>query len=53
MKSLIATKLAMGGYAAFVWPAFGLAVLVITGLTLTAKYHARLTRKRLSDWHRG
>ncbi|KTD04852.1 Heme exporter protein D (CcmD) [Legionella geestiana] len=53
MISHIATKLAMGGYGAFVWPAFGLAALVVTGLTLTATTHARLMRKRLADWHRG
>ncbi len=26
--------LAMGGYAAFVWPAFGLAVIVLGGLCI-------------------
>jgi len=28
----IAAFLAMGGYAAFVWPAYGVALVVLTGL---------------------
>ena len=28
--------LAMGGYAAFVWPAYGLSALVMIGLAVTA-----------------
>jgi heme exporter protein D len=32
--SAIGAYLGMGGYAAFVWPAYGLAAVVLGGLTL-------------------
>jgi heme exporter protein D len=32
--SNLSTYLAMGGYAAFVWPAYGLTVAVLGGLAL-------------------
>ena len=32
--SAIGAYLAMGGYAAFVWPAYGLAAVLLGGLTL-------------------
>jgi heme exporter protein D len=36
--SAIAAWLAMGGYAAFVWPAYGIAALVLGGLALVSWY---------------
>ena len=32
MSAAVASFLAMGGYAAFVWPAYGLAAVVLVGL---------------------
>jgi heme exporter protein D len=34
MSEAIGHFLAMGGYAAFVWPAYGLAALVLAGLLI-------------------
>lgn len=34
MSPSVAKFLAMGGYAAYVWPAYGLTVLVLGGLLL-------------------
>jgi heme exporter protein D len=39
----MAEFLAMGGYAAYVWPAFAVTVLVLGGLA----WHAWATRRRL------
>jgi heme exporter protein D len=36
----------MGGYAAFVWPAWGLAVLVLGGLTVSTVLNLRSAEKR-------
>jgi len=38
---------AMGGYAGYVWPAYGIAVLVIGGLALTSLMTYRRTRRAL------
>jgi len=35
--------LAMGGYAAYVWPSFGVAIVVLGGVA----WHAWATRRRL------
>ncbi|MCE2482760.1 MAG: heme exporter protein CcmD [Alphaproteobacteria bacterium] len=39
--------LAMGGYAAFVWPAFGVTVLVMVGLLLASLRSLRRERRAL------
>lgn len=36
MGDSISTFLSMGGYAAFVWPAFGTAAVVLVGLLITS-----------------
>ena len=41
--------LAMGGYAAFVWPAYGLATAVLAGLSL---YYWRRHRRSTADLDR-
>ena len=39
--------LAMGGYAAYVWPAYGVAAVVIGGLALVSILSARAARREL------
>ena len=39
--------LAMGGYAAYVWPAYGVAAVVIGGLALVSILSARSARREL------
>ncbi|HYM02834.1 MAG TPA: heme exporter protein CcmD [Stellaceae bacterium] len=39
--------LAMGGYAAFVWPAYGLAVIVLGGFTLQSLTAYRRRQREL------
>jgi heme exporter protein D len=38
---------AMGGYAAFVWPAYGLTALVMVGLLVDTLHRLRARRRRL------
>jgi heme exporter protein D len=48
----IAAYLAMGGYAGFVWPAYGVAVAVLGGLALWSwrrRRHAVLALERLQQ----
>jgi heme exporter protein D len=40
--------LAMGGYAAYVWPCFGVTALVILANLLAARQRLRTTRARLA-----
>ncbi|MBM3571069.1 MAG: heme exporter protein CcmD [Alphaproteobacteria bacterium] len=40
--------LAMGGYGAFVWPAYGIAAVVLGGLTLTGLRRLRRSEAALS-----
>ena len=44
---VIGDFLAMGGYAAFVWPAFGVTVLVMVGLLLASLRSLRRERRAL------
>jgi heme exporter protein D len=40
---------AMGGYAVYVWPAYGISFVVLAGVTwMTLRAHAR-ARRRLSE----
>lgn len=39
--------LSMGGYAAYVWPAYGVSALAIGGLALVILRRARRLRERL------
>lgn len=39
--------LTMGGYARYVWPAWGLAVLLIAGFTLWARFERRQLLQQL------
>ena len=41
--------LAMGGYAAYVWPAYGLAVVIIGGLALASILSSRAARRELQQ----
>ena len=45
----------MGGYAAFVWPAYGLAAVVMLGLVTSSVLRLRRNQQRLRDMesHRG
>ncbi|MGO8919225.1 MAG: heme exporter protein CcmD [Stellaceae bacterium] len=50
MSETVAQFLAMGGYAAYVWPAYGLSVAVLGGLlwwSLAAYRRSRRTLERL------
>jgi len=40
--------LAMGGYAAYVWPAIGLTLLVLLGFVVTSLLRLRRTRRQLA-----
>lgn len=37
----------MGGYAAYIWSAYGLAVVILGGLTLASILSARAARREL------
>ena len=47
MAAQLSHFLAMGGYAAYVWPAYGVAALILGGLTLVSVLEARLARREL------
>lgn len=42
--------LSMGGYAAYVWPAYGLVCSVLVAIWLTVKQQKRRTRLKLHEW---
>ena len=51
----IAAFLAMGGYAGFVWPAYGVALVVLTGLSANSWWRYRqsaITLDRLQQRRR-
>jgi heme exporter protein D len=48
----LATYFGMGGYAAFVWPAYGLAAAVLGGLALQSWQHYRASRDALASAQR-
>jgi heme exporter protein D len=48
----IARFFAMGGYAAFVWPAYGLAVAVLGGLALYSWRRYRASQRALAEIER-
>lgn len=39
----------MGGYGAFVWPAFGITALVMAGLLAVTVYQLRQRRRQLAE----
>jgi heme exporter protein D len=45
----IGSYLEMGGYAAFVWPAFGLSAVVLTGLLVHALRALRRSEAALAE----
>jgi heme exporter protein D len=47
MPEALSHWLAMGGYAAYVWPAYGLAAAIIGGLALASILSARAARQEL------
>jgi heme exporter protein D len=50
---VFATWLAMGGYAAFVWPAYGVAAIVLGGLVIHSWLRHRRSVDDLSRLQRG
>ncbi len=48
MVDSISEFLSMGGYAAFVWPAFGVAVVVLVGLLITSLRTLRANQAALA-----
>ncbi|HUZ75778.1 MAG TPA: heme exporter protein CcmD [Stellaceae bacterium] len=53
MTAAIAKYLAMGGYARYVWPAYGVAVVVLGGLVLESIIAYRRRRAELARLERG
>jgi heme exporter protein D len=49
----LATWLAMGGYAAFVWPAYGIAAFVLGGLAIRSWQRHRHSAGELDRLQRG
>ncbi|MGH7040498.1 MAG: heme exporter protein CcmD [Stellaceae bacterium] len=50
--SAIATYLAMGGFAAYVWPAYGLAFAVLGGLAVHSWRRYRASKSALAEIER-
>ena len=48
----LAHYLAMGGFAAFVWPAYGVAFVVLGGLVLDSIRRYRAGSRALDQWER-
>jgi heme exporter protein D len=48
----LATYVSMGGYAGFVWPAYGIAAAVLGGLALQSWRHYRASRDALASAQR-
>jgi heme exporter protein D len=48
MTDTIQTYLAMGGYAGFVWPAYGLAAIVLAGLLVVSLRQLRKAEAELA-----
>jgi len=44
---------AMGGYADYVWPAYGVALLVLAGMTIVSILGYRASRRRLAQLQAG
>jgi heme exporter protein D len=53
MSGDLAGFLAMGGYAAYVWPAYGLTFLVLAGLLLWSLGAYRRRQRELERLQRG
>jgi heme exporter protein D len=49
----IATFFAMGGYAAYVWPAFAVAAVVMAGLVISTMHTLRRRERELSQLIKG
>ena len=47
MGDWLQTFLAMGGYGAFVWPAYGLTLLIMAGLAVASLRRLRRARREL------
>jgi len=45
----VAAFLDMGGYAVFVWPAYGVAVVVLAGLALASLRRLRRCQRGITD----
>ncbi|HUC64413.1 MAG TPA: heme exporter protein CcmD [Stellaceae bacterium] len=52
MTTAVMSYLAMGGYAAYVWPAYGVTLLVLGGLTLWCVGAYRRRRRELERQQR-
>jgi len=48
----LAAYVSMGGYAGFVWPAYGIAAAVLGGLALQSWRHYRASRDALASVQR-
>jgi heme exporter protein CcmD len=47
MTNAFAEFFAMGGYAGFIWPAYGIAALVLVGLLVVSLHQLRQARETL------
>ena len=52
MSEAVAKFFAMGGYAGFVWPAYGIAVVVLTGLLIWSLGAYRRRQRELASLQR-
>ncbi len=46
----MAIFLSMGGYASFIWPAWGIAALVMIAVTVRTILRAQAVKKRLASY---
>ncbi len=53
MSPAVTTFLAMGGYAAYVWPAYGVTLLVLAGLLAWSLAAYRRRQRELEQLQRG
>jgi heme exporter protein D len=49
----IATFFAMGGYAAYVWPAFAVAAMVMVGLVISTMHTLRRREREIAEIFKG
>ena len=49
LTEVLAQALSMGGYAAYVWPSFAIATLVLTGMVFASVRELRKAQRALND----
>ncbi len=49
LTEVLAQQLSMGGYAAYVWPSFAIATLVLAGMVVASVRELRKAQRALND----